>query len=297
MTDNKLIETLRDEQRDELGEVDSLAQMLDAYDVPEPDTAQLLAALHAQRETLDERQSADMPDAVEVARWQPQPTQGMRYWLRVARSQTTFLEPAWWLTSGMVLLLGMSIILWQGSEAALWLVTMAAPLMTALSTAYFFRPTTQTMLELERISPLNITELVYARLVLVLGLHVILVCGLLSILWSGDRTVPTTLWRLLIIWLGPMLGLSGVALYASIRWNALVGALLPLACWGSWVLLSWQAIAADAAVPIHAADFNQYLLLAINQSDEWLGVSLLALLGGIIIIWDSGRVVQRQSAA
>jgi hypothetical protein len=284
-----LTDGLSEEQKDELGNLDRLTEALAAYDTPEPDTDNLLATLKARRETVPEAAShkadATQPDAIP---WHP-PRQDMSYWLRVARSQMAFLDPVWWTGLLAVLVLGLLLIMWSGESAVLWLYALAAPMLAALSTAYLFRPATKTMLELERISPLNITELVYARLLLVVGLNTVLALILLLTGFTGTGS-QIVIWRLLLIWLGPMIGLSGLALYISVRWNALMGAMLPLLLWGTLLLSGWQQISRAW----NPSDITGLIAL-MNQSDVLL-LTLVLLAAGIGAIWQTGRRVSEVPA-
>jgi len=171
-------------------------------------------------------------------------------------------------------------------------VTLIAPVLAAAGVAFAFRPAGQTLAEIERISPVTPLELLYVRLGLVLAGNLALALALLGLVWiEGPRLV---LWRVVLLWLGPMLGLAGMALYTSARWGTVAGLTAPLGAWGTLVLLAWQGV-------IEPADPRVFgptdILVHLSQAPGVLVATLLLLAAGVLLLWQGTRLVGRETAA
>src|ERR687894_312340 len=112
--------------------------------------------------------------------------------------------------------------------------------LVAARVAYVFRPATRTIWEWERCCPVRPLELLYVRLGLIVASN-IAVAGLILSVVSAE-TPGLLLWRLILAWLGPLLGLAGLALYISVRWGSLAGVAAPLTIWAALIVLGWQAL-------------------------------------------------------
>jgi hypothetical protein len=274
----RLTEGLDEAQREELGDLAGLARSLAGYDAPEPgsrDRARLLAALEPH-----------LPAPVGA---QPRRARG---WLSLIRSQAALLQPPFWWAGGVVLLLGLIVALLERDGLLALAFVLLTPVLAAAGVAYTFRPETRTLWELERLTPVNPLELLYARLALALAFDALLSLALLAVLWL--QVPQLVLWRLLLAWLGPMLALAGVALYATVRWGPTPGAVLPLGLWGAFVLVGWwQAV--ERAMELGQA--MSWLLATLNGSALLPGASLLAAALGLLLLWGAGRLVEDRAVA
>lgn len=147
-------------------------------------------------------------------------------WFRLAAAQVSLLRPSFWLASLIVTALGVVV---QFALAAPAFV-LFAPALAALGVAYAFRPSLTGTWEMESACPVRPFEWLMARFGVVVAYDLILLClatPALARLQGG-----TVVWRLALLWLGPLLLLTGIALQASLRRGALAGTMLPLACWG-----------------------------------------------------------------
>ena len=260
---------LTPEQRAELGDLHALQAQLDAYPVPEPDHERLLA-------TLKPRLAAAQAPAVERFGW--------RDWLRLAWAQTELIEAPFWGSSILLTLIGLLLGVSYGSATTTLCLFFLSPLIAVGGVAYIFRPATRTLWELERLSRYQPFELVYARVAVILLLNVGLALTLLLVVWSQGAQI--VLWRLLLIWFGPMIGLMGVALFCSLRWNTAAGILAPMLVWSLLIVLGWREVV------FHTFDANR-LVTSLGTSNLLLGVAVGALIGGVLLLVMSGRQVAR----
>ena len=277
---DRLTDGLDETQRQALGDLSALAYLLESDVMPDPgqeDVARLLEALEP-----------CLP--VHTAPRRPRPPLG---WLRLVRSQFVLFESSFWLSGALVLLLGLFITTIDGHELLPLAFVMLSPLLVAAGVAYAFRPETRTLGELERLTATTTAELLYARLALVLAFNLLIALLLLFLIWLEGPQV--LLWRLVLAWLGPMLALTGLALFTTVRWGSLVSSLLPFGLWGSMVLLGWrEALLHHIAAGITA---TSWLLMEISRSTPVLIGSMLACLAGIGLLILSGRAASsgRQS--
>ncbi len=274
MKDNgdRLTDGLDEAQRQALGDLTSLARFLQSDPAPEPsltEQAHLLAV-------LEPYLSAAAPCKPSL----------VSHWLRLAGSQIVLFESSFWLAGVLTLLLGLFLTIVDGQELLPLAFVLLAPLLAAASVAYAFRPETRTLGELERLTATDAAELLYIRLALTLTFNLLVALLLLLLIWLEGAQV--VLWRLALAWLGPMLVLSGLALYTTIRWNSLVGAILPLGLWGGLVLLGWREVLLHAAGGITP---TAWLLLGISHSNLVLIGSILTSLVGLGLLVQAGRTV------
>ncbi len=269
-SDRRLTEGLDEAQHQELGNLRKLAQFLDSDVLPDPDAqqrARLLAAL-----------TPYLPGATATR------PPGLKNWLRLARSQLVLFEKSFWLAGIFVLLLGLVIVSLDGRELLPLAFVLFSPLLATAGVAYAFRPETRTLGELERLTATGPLELFYTRLALVLGFNLLVALGLLGLIWLEGPQVA--LWRLALTWLGPLLTLTGLALYATIRWGALVGLLLPFGLWGSLVMLGVREALLHTA---EGVTLSTWLLSGIDSSTPVLIGSMLASILGLGLLFLSGR--------
>lgn len=266
---------LTPEQRAELGDLQPLYDRLATYDAPESDQSRLLATL---KPLLVQSSEAEQP-VVRLERF------GWQDWLRLAWAQTTLIETPFWGSSVLLTLIGLTLGMSYGSATTtLWLFFLS-PLIAVSGVAYIFRPATRTLWELERLSRYQPFELLYARLVVILLLNVALALALLLVIWTQGAQI--VLWRLLLIWFGPMIGLMGVALFCSVRWNTLAGVIVPMALWCLMIVLGWR----ENIFSLFPA--AERVIAELGTSNTPLLVAVVAFVCGILLMVEAGRQVER----
>lgn len=268
---------LTPEQRAELGDLQLLYQRLAQYDVPEPDSTQLLATLTP---LLAERHEAELTAEPQRRR--------IHDWLRLAWTQTALLEAPFWLSSVLLTLIGLFLGLSYSSVFTMLCLVFLSPLLAVASVAYIFRPATRTLWELERLSRVQPFELLYARLALILLLNTGLALALLLASWT--QGLQLILWRLLLLWFGPMIGLTGIALFCSVRWNIVAGVVSPMVAWSVMIALGWR----ELILNIHIEFLTPSTLITfINISNTLPLIAVIALIMGIILFYEAGRWVAK----
>lgn len=263
MNKQRLLSELEPEQIDALGDLSELEAQLNAYSVPEPDTAALLARLTAPKATTS-------------------PILDWRGWLRLARTQMLLLNVRFWIATLISVVLGILLVTAYGG-AMLTIYALGSPVLAIVVSAYLFRAETPTLREFELLGGYGAFELLYMRVLLVLAYTFFMT--LLLLLAASTQGVNVILWRLLVIWLGPMVGLTGLALYVTVRWNNFAGAALPIAVWAIMLVLGWRE-----AIPggLMNAPTWQILSAAVSQSNGLLFGALAGFVGGIALIWRTG---------
>jgi hypothetical protein len=262
---------LTPEQRAELGELSQLYQHMAKQTPPHPDSERLLAVLKTNLAENEDHPVQAKPTAL-----------GPKAWLGLAWGQIRLLEaPFWW---SCILLVGLGVLLgisWGGSSSVL-IALLVSPLVAVLGVAYIFRPATNTLWELEQLSRISPLELLYARLAALFALNLIPICVLLAFAWT--QGVQVILWRALLIWFGPMVALMGIALFCTIRWNALVGAGMATGIWGGVIFAGWQY----TSINISASLVNTFTLLNfLSTSNTVILFAVLALVAGLVLLYES----------
>lgn len=279
-------------QREALGDLDDVVEALAREAAPElgpTDHARLLATLEpylpiptsaATKGPERERRPCAIVSRVWGAVW----------------TQTALLHAPFWWAGVLVLVLGLGVTLLKGDGLLPLIFVFLTPVLSAAGVAYAFRPETRTLWELERLTPVHPLELLYARLLVVLAFDAFLSLMLLTMAWL--QVPQLVLWRFLLAWLGPMLALTGLALYATVRWGATLGAVLPLGLWGAFVLVGWwRAVAQAEASPtrvVLAGEAVAWLLSQINTSTAVLVACLLAAAVGLLLLGQAGRWVMEE---
>lgn len=263
MNNNRLLSELDPEQIDALGDLSDIEAQLSTYASPEPDTAALLARLTSLK--------AASPPILDG--WG---------WLRLARTQTLLLSTRFWIATLFIIALGILLVTAYGGTM-LTIYALGSPVLAVAVSAYLFRAETPTLREFELLGSYGAFELLYIRVLLVLAYTFFITLFLL--LAASTQGVNVVLWRLLVIWLGPMVGLTGLALYATVRWNNFAGAALPVGIWMAMLVLGWRE-----AIPggVMAAPVWQILSAAVSQSNGLLFGALAGFVGGVALIWRAG---------
>lgn len=264
MNESRLTQGLDTDERALLGDLDTLEAHLADYEIPEPDTAALLAHL--------------LPASATVTPVLP----AWRHWLQLAEIQISLFNLRFWLATLLMFALGLLLIVTYGS-GMLILCAVCSPVLAVMGTAYLFRPSTRTLHEFELFSVYSPLELLYTRVLLVMGYTIAVMLPLLLLAFLYDSSL--VIWRLLLIWIGPMVGLAGVALYTTVRWNAFAGAALPMALWALMVSFGWIEIMSTYHF---SHDFPRLLTTGLMQSSAVIWGALLSLITGVILIWRSG---------
>lgn len=269
----RLLNGLSIDEQIELGDLTEVAQYLSTDKTPAaPDPSKLLSTLTPLLQAHVAKPS----------------TFSLQNWLRLVRTQAVLFEPAFWIASGLVFALGLALALLQENGLLVLAFVYAAPILTTAAVAYAFRPGTRGLWELEQLSPVRPIELLYARLVLVLAINSAIALILLCLIWANAPGV--ILWRLLIAWFGPMLGIASAALYLSLRFGALIGLTAPMLTWIAVVIASWQEI---LRVEQPTADFIQvasgWFLSQVSTSNTVLLGSVVLIAASLLIFRWSGR--------
>ncbi|MFW6135718.1 MAG: hypothetical protein ACOC7N_02725 [Chloroflexota bacterium] len=274
-------------QREALGDLEELAEVL-ASDggTPDPsptDHARLLAALEPYLPPLTPAPAngskSERPLSTIVSR------AGSAMW-----AQAALLRAPFWWAGALVLLLGLGAALLKGSGLLPLLFVFLTPVLAAAGVAYAFRPETRTLWELERLTPVRPLELLYTRLLVVLAFDALLSLVLLAMVWV--QVPQLVLWRFLLVWLGPMLALAGIALYATVRWGPTSGAVLPLGLWGAFVTLAWWQVM-ERATDVQTA--VNWVLAQLNTSAVLPVTCLLAAMLGLLMLWQAGQSVENSA--
>ncbi len=255
-----------------------LADALQNYDMPPaPDTQALIARLTP---LVKARQSTRQRARLTTT-WHTR-------WLTLIRTQGMIFESSFWIASLLVLGIGVVVGLYSDVGTLPTLFTCFAPLLGAAGVTYAFRPATEGLRELERISPIRPLELLYSRMIPILICDGIITLVLLTLV--STRTPDITLWRLLLAWIGPLLGLTALALYSAIRWGNIAGVAVPLVLWVAFVLFGWQQAARRSAGTFDLTEGARWWWMQANNSNWVLVGSGLLLIGGLILSWETQRL-------
>lgn len=213
---------------------------------------------------------------------------GVRHWLRLAWSQTRFLEAPFWWAGGLVIGLGILVTLVARGGTGPALFVLVSPVLAAAGVAYAFRPAARSLWEIEKASPVRPLELLYARLGIVLAFNLVLSLLLLAVVAAQEPRA--VLWRLVFAWLGPMLVLAGSALYSSVRWGAIAGAGVPAILWAGLLTLGSRSVGQGGGGLLPAPTLD-WLLPVISQSNSVAGLSLMLAVLGLALMRQGGRLV------
>lgn len=264
--DWRLSEGLDETQREELGDLTDLVNVLESYTLPAPkreQRARLLAALDLY-----------LPPSNNFFQ------KNWKHLLRLMRCQWVVFESSFWLSGLFILILGLLMTLLKSSELLPLLLLTLSPLLAAGSVVYLFRPETRTLHELEMLTATHPAEALLARLIMVFGLNVAVTFLLMLVIHlEGTQIV---LWRLALAWLGPLLTLTGMALYVTLRWGVLLGAVLPLALWGGLVMLGWREALLRSVEGMTLVSWLRWIID--SSTDMLIGSGVLCLLGLVLLL-------------
>lgn len=267
---------LTPEERAELGDLNPLYDRLNQHVLPEPDSSHLLSQLTP----LLQKHAVPVPPIQES-----QHRTGFRAWLRLAWAEAKLFEGSFWLSSVLLTLIGVILGVGYGGDSLMLVLVFVAPFIALIGVAYIFRPATQTLWEMEQFSLYHPVQLLYARIIVILVVNAAVALVLMLMAWS--QGVQLILWRLLLLWFGPLMGFMGLALFCTLRWNRVAGWGVPIIVWAAISFSSWRQIVLDMtwANPI------PYMMRYIQTSDSLLSVALLMFVLGVIAIHAAGREV------
>jgi len=242
-----------------------------------PDKAKLLARLTP---LVQARQTVKAPRDSE---WD------WRHWLSLVRAQLSILEAPFWIANLMVFALGILLGVSHSLDALALAYMMVAPLLATIGVAYVFRPATRGLWELEHISPVRPIELLYARLIPVLAFSGVITLCLLGVIWV--QVPDLLLWRMLLVWFGPMLALAGVALYCSVRWGGIAGIAVPVMLWSGVVLFGSTVLWDQSGQAVKAVGRGSWLWQLVGHSDALVIGALLAVFVAGFLLAQAQRLV------
>jgi hypothetical protein len=151
----------------------------------------------------------------------------LQLFLEIARAQVSLLRPAFWLLSILVVFLG-GLILFLPSTDQTFVLRIMGPGLAYICTLGIFRGTRLGMLECELSCPPSLQQLTLARLLIVLGYDTGL--GLLASLLLSFSKQQNFLF-LVVHWIFPLLLVTGLALFLSLRFSMQVAASVAYGCW------------------------------------------------------------------
>jgi hypothetical protein len=271
----RLVEGLDPNQQAAIGNLEHVEAFLDRAPAPDSTPSQRLKLLAVLESALPPAASPGLARTLAA-------------WLKIARSQAVLLETPFWWSNGIILLLGLLVTLLDGGSGLALILLVLSPVLAVGGVAYAFRPSTRGLWELEKIAPISPLELLYTRLVLSLAVNLLIALALSSIIWV--REPQLILWRLILVWLGPLFALSGAALLITLRWGSVAGALVPLGMWGLLFFLGWQGVLQEAAydpAPL------RLILDVIQASNQLATAGALAFLLGLFLLFWAGLLARK----
>lgn len=152
--------------------------------------------------------------------------------LRTVRSQTRLLSWPYWLVSAVVILMGGWFGFFSGGQGGNPLA-LVAPVLAVISVCAAFRTFGSPMLELELTLPVTPAQLVYGRLLLILGYNTIAALAVSPMAASGREELG----GFILGWLFPLAVTCMVALAAVLYVHPYGAAGLSLAVWGVYLTL------------------------------------------------------------
>ncbi|MFZ3069503.1 MAG: hypothetical protein WA110_00050 [Anaerolineaceae bacterium] len=274
-----LVEGLDAGQQEDLGDLKAVTNQLAAWQVPDP-TAEEQSALVKSLVLQMPKDGAS----------QTNPHFNIKGWVHLIFAQARLFEVEFWYACGAMLLItlvGGALV----GKAALSLFTLiVSPLLAMAGVAYVFNHNSSSLSALEAASPVGPYALFFCRSALILGTNL---AALPLLLIPGQLLFPQmAFWRVVVIWLGALVGVFGLATYTTVRWNGVMGTVIPLGIWGLLVGASWQRAVLAAGrwlvVP-------EWIMNAVSTSDGLVVGALLALIVGGWLLFQAGRWVKQSS--
>lgn len=148
--------------------------------------------------------------------------------LLVVKPQVHLFGWAYWLSTALVMSLGF-LFLPGENRPVLVPLFLVAPLLAVLGVALAFRSYSYGVAEWERGCPISPTQLLLARIFLVVFYDIVL--GTVVSCSLYQRGIGDSLALLILAWLAPLLTLAGITLLATIRWGTLTATNVGLVLW------------------------------------------------------------------
>lgn len=163
--------------------------------------------------------------------------------VRTVRAQVSLLHPSFWLASAAITLLGIYLELSRLEGDSIIFLQALGPLLAYLSIGTAFRGVGLRTLEFELACPPSPVQLVFARLLVVLGYDVCLGLCVGAGLW---HFAEASFIAVTLQWLMPLFFVAGVALILSLRLSSGMAAALAYAGWliGLGLLTVWTQLTA-----------------------------------------------------
>jgi hypothetical protein len=214
-----------------------------------------------------------MEEEVTVIRASFQARSSLVQTVRMTRWQLHLLGPWFWITSVLLLLLGVVVAPALPRAAAIPMLIYVLPLTAILSMVYALRRVAPGLRDIEVSSPTGFVEMMA-------GLVLALVCfnGLLGVLATGAMALAqwASFSTVLTDWLGPLLLLVAISFPVALRWGTLPAMLIG---GGPWLILIVLAAGLPELLPAHFLTGTQTgFSLAFHLLAAGLGAAALLLL-------------------
>ena len=268
-----LLEGLDASRREELGDLDAMTKRLASMQVPEP--------TQEERSTLMKSLAANL---IQTGRSRF----GIKGWLRLILAQARLFEVEFWYACAAMMLFTLVTGALVGNGALSLFTLMVSPLVAMTGVLYIFHRDSSSLSALEAASPVGAYALFFCRSALILGINL---AALPLLLIPGQMLFPQlAFWRVVVIGLGALVGLFGLATYTTVRWNGLMGTVIPLGIWGLLVGASWQSAVANSG---NWSLATEWMVNTISVSNALLIEALLALLCGGWLLFQAARWVKK----
>ena len=268
-----LLEGLDASRREELGDLDAMTKRLASMQVPEP--------TQEEQSTLMRSLAANL---IQTGRSRF----GIKGWLRLILAQARLFEVEFWYACAAMMLFTLVTGALVGNGALSLFTLMVSPLVAMTGVLYIFHRDSSSLSALEAASPVGAYALFFCRSALILGINL---AALPLLLIPGQMLFPQlAFWRVVVIGLGALVGLFGLATYTTVRWNGLMGTVIPLGIWGLLVGASWQSAVMNSG---NWSLATEWMVNTISVSNALLIEALLALLCGGWLLFQAARWVKK----
>ena len=268
-----LLEGLDASRREELGDLEAVTKRLASMQVPEP--------TQEEQSTLMRSLAANL---IQTGRSRF----GIKGWLRLILAQARLFEVEFWYACAGMMLFTLVTGALVGNGALSLFTLMVSPLVAMTGVLYIFHRDSSSLSALEAASPVGAYALFFCRSALILGINL---AALPLLLIPGQMLFPQlAFWRVVVIGLGALVGLFGLATYTTVRWNGLMGTVIPLGIWGLLVGASWQSAVANSG---NWSLATEWMVNTISVSNALLIEALLALLCGGWLLFQAARWVKK----
>jgi hypothetical protein len=268
-----LLEGLDASQREELGDLEAVTKRLASMQITEPTQAEQSALMNSLKANLIQTGGSRF---------------GIKAWLRLALAQARLFEVEFWYACAGMMLFTLLTGALVGNGALSLFTLMVSPLVAMVGVFYIFHRDTSSLSVLEAASPVGPQALFFCRSALILGINL---AALPLLLIPGQMLFPQlAFWRVVVIGLGALVGLFGLATYTTLRWNGLMGIVLPLGIWGLLVSAGWQRAIENTGGWNLAPE---WIMNSISASDGLLVGALLMLICGGWLLFQASYWVKK----